>query len=398
MIRGGDRVALDPTIKEEKQPDEPQANPEHTKRHAQELLARLCVRSDDLVAVQTRLDKVNSALKYTNILQSISLDQVDSGKNAAAPSPFEFDCKLTTDSEARVGITNKSVTLEDPFCRFYRLTACLRLEKVSAPDDCTYKILNKQQCFMSLRPGDNTHTVVFDLKSSIGEGYFPASLTLFLSFNTQSFLRAEQTKRSETTACYADDEELEDLFDELDEEGVSDVTVCLHRYDFQLGDFLIDKTEELCREDPASVLAFTNDCSDFFRDFLLYYEMIRKERRSRPGGEVRSELELVWNSISIGGISNSSMLKSVCEKLKGTSGARFLYSNLTLSLSRADEDEDDSSCLSKLTIAMDKFGIDRSNQVLLLQNLPFMNFLRYKFLNKVVFDFFLEIQAFFFFF
>ncbi len=83
-------------------------------------------------------------------------------------------------------------------------------------------------------------------------------------------------------------------------------------------------------------------------------------------------------------------LKEVSKMEDGArqTSARLLYSNMILSLSRG-ETADEGANVAKLSIHMDKFGIDKSNQALLLQNLPFLNFIRHKFLENVdIFDFF----------
>jgi hypothetical protein len=70
--------------------------------------------------------------------------------------------------------------------------------------------------------------------------------------------------------------------------------------------------------------------------------------------------------------------------------ARLLYSHMRINLSKGTVDPDDDvdevnrEPTVKLTLSMDRFGIDSSNQILLLNNLPFMNFLTHQFLNNVI--------------
>ncbi len=305
-MRGGDKVPLDPTTPHadvsDNNTDTSAHNAEDAKLMVSELLARLTARSDQLVSVQSRLDKLNSTLKYVNILRSVHFDTCEP-KNA-----FQVSRKLTPDSQLTACVTNKSVTLEDPFFRFYQLNASVRLETISDREPDTY-IMNKQSNFKALRPNES-QTVVFDLRESIAENFYPVGLNLSLSFNVQSFLRTRIDGQSADKAESEYDADLEELFEDENEEHIADVTVCLFEYDFELGDFLIAMKVE---RDPAAVLAQTNDFNPFFRQFLSDYESLKRAESCKFD---RNELESSWNSVSIDGVSidKNPMLKKLSGK------------------------------------------------------------------------------------
>jgi hypothetical protein len=269
------------------------------KHSIKELMDKLCIKSNQIVNKQLKLDKLNSTVKTLNILKSMDLN------HCTLNPQFEITHSLNHDLTIDFQILNKNLLLEDNFAHNnFKLTTSIQFSS-----NVSSVWHNKQEQFQAIKP-NTKHCTKFYIEDFIqSKRLFPNKFDLHLSFDVRNYLRAVFSSNGNII------KEKLNIIHEFEEELflensqiLGKIEICFFSYDFKLCDYLLNKKDS----DRVFELNNLNNVNLIFDMFLKYYSMVKNKNREECKQSVT--LEELWNGITIEGYvknENESFLDSL---------------------------------------------------------------------------------------
>lgn len=243
-----------------------------------ECLAKLCHKSNQIVATQRRLDILNFALKQLNQLQSIRIQRQHSPDNSLDSHFYEIKkfirkSSINSNSSIEIEFTNKAIQI-DQDC-FYLFT-CVQFEKLA--NSKSFFWINKCESFKTnLKPNQKHLTHIEFPNVVLNRLCYPTSVSVYLIYDVNAFFGKQSNFEF-------DKEKIN-----LTSEHLNEFSVCLYQSKFNFEDYF-----------TLSGIEQTSISQDFGHNTdVLFYLLWNYYKRFKTNF---NQLENIWTSLSVKGV------------------------------------------------------------------------------------------------
>ena len=238
---------------------------------------KLCLLSNQIVNTQLKLDKLNTALKQLNILQTIKTSQTPKS------NVFEFNKKLTNDLKFEFEIRNTNAILEDSFNDSYFIHSSVTINGIDGQF-----WLNRMDKFLALKPSGR-QIISFDLKQFLSKNYRLTKIVSYLIYDVVKFLK-----------IFSNDENESDL---IKNANLNDYMICIH--ESELSYFHLFTKETVNYSDLNNFL--------IAQPSIINVLLLKCFNAANTSKGNMSGLDEVWNYLSIENFPSNFLM----DKLKG---------------------------------------------------------------------------------